>query len=228
MDFDNIYKEIIEISGTRYKYHTEIKPRIKYIWERISDLICSGGTVVEIGVGPMTGLVKQLKNVNVIAVDHVYDQQALCRKFNIELRICDLQTTPLPLDDESVDMILMLEVIEHLCIYPKYVLDEIYRKLKPGGYLVISTVNFLRISNRIRVLMGEHPLSHFEPSEDGHNHVHEFVPADLTSYMKKSGFIIEATYRFGLTGGSFILSMLLKMAYLYPCFRNYFMVVAKK
>lgn len=228
MDFGTLYKEIVEVSGTRSDYHARIKPRIIYTWERICDLISADSSVVEVGVGPMTALVKQLKKVQVIAVDHVHDQEALCKKFNIELRICDLQTNPLPLEDESVDMILMLEVIEHLCVYPKYVLDEIYKKLKVGGYLVVSTVNFLRISNRVRVLVGKHPLRNFEPSEDGHNHVHEFAPKDLADYMKKSGFNIEKTYRYGLACTSHILSVILRIAYTYPRFRNYFVIVARK
>jgi SAM-dependent methyltransferase len=228
MDFDTAYKEIVEVSGTRYDYHSGIKPRIIHAWERISDLISPGCTVVEVGVGPMTALAKQLKGAKVIALDHIDDQADLCRKFNIELRLFDMQTDPLPLDDESVDIMLLLEVIEHLCVYPKYVLDEIYRKLKPGGHLVVSTVNFLRISNRVRVLLGRHPLSHFEPSEDGHNHVHEFAPKDLANYMKKSGFQIEKIYRYGFIGGSPVFSMLLRIAYLYPRFRNHFMIVAKK
>lgn len=222
MDFDTLYKKIVEVSGTRYDYHSRIRPRMIYTWERISPLISSDSTIVEIGVGPMTAIVKQLKGAEVIGVDHIDDQAALCKNFDIELRICDLQTDFLPLDDESVDMILLLQVIEHLCVYPKHVLDKIYKKLKPGGYLVISTVNFARISNRIRVLLGKNPLSHFEPSKDGRNHIHEFVPEELANYMKKSGFSVEKTYRYGLGKDVGIISKFLGLAYLYPRFRNYF------
>jgi SAM-dependent methyltransferase len=228
LDFDTLYKEIVEVSGTRYDYHARSKRRMIYTWEKISDLISSDNTVVEVGVGPMTAMVKQLKGAKVIGVDHIDDQTALCKKFNIELRICDMQTDPLPLDDESVDMILLLQVIEHLCIYPKYVLDEIYKKLKPGGYLVISTVNFVRISNRVRILAGKNALNHFEPSEDGRNHIHEFVPEELANYIKKSCFSIDKMYLYGLASGPFIVSILLRLAYIYPSFRNYFMIVAKK
>lgn len=228
MDFDTLYKKIVEVSGTRYDYHSGIKPRMIYTWEKISPLISSDSTVVEIGVGPMAAMIKVLKEAEVIGVDHIDDQVALCKNFNIELRICDLQVDTLPLDDESVNMILLLQVIEHLCVYPKHVLDKIYRKLKPGGYVVISTVNFVRISNRIRVLLGKNPLNNFEPSEDGHNHIHEFVPEELANYMKQSGFSVEKTYRFGFPAGPTIISMALRFMYLYPKFKNYFMIVGKK
>lgn len=228
MDFDALYKKIVEVSGTRYDYHSKIKPRMIYTLERISPFILPDSTIVEIGVGPMTAMIKALKEVEVIGVDHIDDQAALCKDFDIELRTCDLQVDALPLDDESVDMILLLQVIEHLCIYPKHVLDKIYRKLKPGGYLVISTVNFVRISNRIRVVLGKNPLSHFEPSEDGHNHIHEFVPEELANYMKKSGFSIEKTYRYSCGKKVGIISKLMGLAYLYPRLRNYFMLIGKK
>lgn len=32
MDFDTLYKEVIEVSGTRYDYHARIKQRMKYTW----------------------------------------------------------------------------------------------------------------------------------------------------------------------------------------------------
>lgn len=200
-----------------------------YTWEKVSPLISCGSTVVEIGVGPISAITKQLKNVRVIGVDLGDDQLPLCDKFNIDLRMCDIQTEPLPLENGSVDMVLFLQVIEHLCMYPNVILDQIYKKLKTGGYLVVSTVNFLRISNRIRTLLGLTPLKNcFEPSEDGRNHIREYVLSELLYYLKKSGFNIEETDRFALPAGSVIISTLLRFMYIYPSFRNYFMIIAKK
>ena len=229
MDVDTLYKDIIDVSGTSYDYHVRIKPRMIYFWKKISHLISSDSVVVEIGVGPMAAMVKQLKGVKVIGVDHIDNQRAMCDNFDIELRMCDLQTDPLPLDDESVDMIFLLEVIEHLCAYPNDILDEVYKKLKPGGYLVISTVNFLRIYNRIRVLLGKNPLiNYFERSKDGRNHIREFIPDEMAYYMRKSNFGIDKVYRSGFPVGSAIVSRVLRFLYLYPKFRNYFMIVGKK
>jgi len=227
MDLDTLYKEIVNTS--RSDYHRRTKSRIAYTWEKIYPLISAGSTIVEIGVGPMSVLAKQFGAAEVIGVDLNKNQAALCNKFNIELRTCDLQTEPLPLEDESADMIMFLEIIEHLCIYPNYVLSKMYRKLKAGGYLVVSTVNFIRISNRIRVLCGRNPLiNYFEPSEDGRNHIREFVLSEVSHYMENSGLSIEKTYRFGAPAGRPHVSMLLRLAYMYPRFRNYFMIIGKK
>jgi 2-polyprenyl-3-methyl-5-hydroxy-6-metoxy-1,4-benzoquinol methylase len=227
MDFDAVYKEITAVSGS--SYHARIKGRVAYTWERVSPLIKADSIVVEIGVGPMAAVVTQLKGAHVIGVDINDDQRDLCNRFKIDLRMRDVQAQGLPLEDESADVILLLEVIEHLCVYPRYILDEIYTKLKTNGYLVLSTVNFLRISSRIRVLLGRNPLiNYFEPSEDGRNHIREFVPAEMAYYMRQSGFSIEKTHCFAELSGPSVISMLLRLAYLYPRFRNHFMVVGKK
>lgn len=227
MDFETLYKEIVAVTDS--SYHIRIMQRVAYIWERIFPLISSGSTVLEIGIGPMSALVKKLTESEVIGVDLNDAQSALCNKFDIDLKICDIQAEQLPLEDESVDMVLLLEVIEHLCIYPNNVLDDIYKKLKTGGYLVLSTVNFLRVASRIRVLLGKNPLvNYFERSKDGRNHIREFVPAEMAYYIEKSGFSVEKTFLFGIPFGSFIVSNLLRLAYLYPMFRNYFMIIGKK
>jgi SAM-dependent methyltransferase len=45
----------------------------------------------------------------------------------------------LPIANESVDLVLSLQVLEH-CIHPERVLQESHRVLVPGGRLVLSTV----------------------------------------------------------------------------------------
>lgn len=227
MDFDSLYEEIVRVTGS--SYHSRIKQRMRYTWDQVSPLITSNSTVVEIGVGPMSALVKRLKGAEAIGIDINDDQSALCNTFQIDLKTCDIQVEALPLEDESVDVILFLETIEHLCAYPNNVLDNIYKKLKTGGYLSLSTTNFLRIASRIRVLLGKNPLrNYFEPSPSGQNHIREYIPSEMAYYMRKSGFSIKKTCRFGIPYGPCIVSSLLRLAYLYPGFRNYFMIIGKK
>jgi len=227
MDFDSLYEEIVRVTNS--PYHARIKRRMRYTWQKVSALISPDSMVAEIGVGPMSALVKRLKGAEVIGVDLNNAQSALCKAFQMDLRTCDVQVEPLPLENESVDVILFLEVIEHLCTYPNNVLNDIYKKLRAGGYLILSTTNFLRIASRIRMVMGKNPLiNYFEATEDGHNHVREFVLDEMLYYMKKSGFDIDQTYRFGALDKPSIVSMLLLVAYLYPGFRNYFMIIGRK
>lgn len=61
-----------------------------------------------------------------------------------------------PFESHIFDVVSGLEVIEHINDTDKF-LDEIYRVLKPGGYLVLSTPNICMLKNRFRVLFGLYP-----------------------------------------------------------------------
>ncbi len=229
MQFDEAYNLLLRASHASELYHRKVRSRIAYTWNRIEHLITPEARVVEIGVGPMSPVIKLLANAEVIGVDHTALQAELCRTFDIALRSCDIQSEPLPLDDSSVDMVLLLEVIEHLCMYPTCVLRQIYDKVKPGGYCVLTTVNFLRLSNRIRMLTGRNPLLTFcEPSEGGRNHIREYVLEEMRHYVEDAGFQIAETALFQVLDSSLAGRLYSRIAGLYPRHRNYFLVIARK
>ncbi len=58
----------------------------------------------------------------------------------------------LPFRSEHFDLVIMLEVIEHLADIP-HALDEIARVLKPGAVAIITTPNRLNITSRIHYLL---------------------------------------------------------------------------
>jgi 2-polyprenyl-3-methyl-5-hydroxy-6-metoxy-1,4-benzoquinol methylase len=226
-ELDRLYKELVRTS--RNPYHRNIKKRILYSWNKISHFISKTDLVVEIGVGPISVLAKQIGGAKVIGIDIDNSQSTLCSRFGIELHICNVETSQLPIRDNSVDVIFLLEVIEHLCMYPKNLFDELYKKLKNNGILIVSSVNFLRFSNRIRVLLGKSPLiNHFEQTADGRNHIREFLPSEMSYYMTKSGFRTIGQYLFGISKDRSVTSTLLNLTYLYPSFRNYFLIIGKK
>lgn len=65
--------------------------------------------------------------------------------------LCDLNSEPLPYDDDCFDVVTFTEVIEHIENH-RMVLREIFRVLKPGGHVVITTPNILNIKSRLRFL----------------------------------------------------------------------------
>ncbi len=64
----------------------------------------------------------------------------------------------IPLSNESVDVIFASDVLEHL-VNPNVFIAELYRVLKPGGYLVLDTPNLASWHNIFALLIGLQPFS---------------------------------------------------------------------
>jgi len=104
---------------------------------------------------------------------------------------CDIVNNPLPLADDSIDCILFADVIEHLLHSPKFPLSEFRRVLRSGGVCVATTPNAMRLSVRLRVLLGYSNWPHIGdffdlPHHGGHHH--EYTIAEFTSVFKMSNF----------------------------------------
>jgi ubiquinone/menaquinone biosynthesis C-methylase UbiE len=82
----------------------------------------------------------------------------------------------IPLEDNSVDVVVTFETIEHIENYKKF-LDEISRVLKDDGIAIVSTPNDL------------------EFYEGNHFHLHEFTESELTNLLKKKFKFIHKYYQ---------------------------------
>jgi SAM-dependent methyltransferase len=91
----------------------------------------------------------------IVGVD--VDRSALARagRRGIETVWADLDE-PLPFEDESFDVVVAGEVLEHLRL-PERALAEAHRVLRPGGLLVGSVPNCFRLKTRLRFLLGRPP-----------------------------------------------------------------------
>jgi SAM-dependent methyltransferase len=63
----------------------------------------------------------------------------------------------IPLSNESIDLVFAGEIIEHL-VDPDKFLNECYRILRPGGYIIITTPNLASWFNRIALMLGYQPF----------------------------------------------------------------------
>jgi len=88
---------------------------------------------------------------------------------------------PLSPKSNSTDLVIALEVIEHL-FDTDFFLTEIYRILKPGGLLILSTPNLASITNRLKLLLGGYP-KYLEYSSQGAGHLHLYTLPILRSQI---------------------------------------------
>jgi 2-polyprenyl-3-methyl-5-hydroxy-6-metoxy-1,4-benzoquinol methylase len=89
--------------------------------------------------------------------------------------------------EEKYDIIISTELIEHL-LEPEKFLENLKKILKPDGFIVLTTPNFLMWSNRIKMFLGK-----FEYRETGfwdRGHIHFFTYYSLKKVLKNLGYKI--------------------------------------
>lgn len=106
----------------------------------------------------------------------------------------DLNHGTLPYKENSFDLITFTEVAEHLENHHT-IIREIYRVLKPGGMLVMTTPNILNIKSRIRFFLYGF-WNFFGPMPVGHDS-HESALGHITpiSYFYLGHSLMEAGFR---------------------------------
>jgi ubiquinone/menaquinone biosynthesis C-methylase UbiE len=106
--------------------------------------------------------------------------------------------TKIGLKDASVDCVIAGEVIEHFKD-AGVMLKEVWRILKDGGCLIITTPNGRRLSSRLRKIFGRERkfpravgrMQDNRQHDETDMHYIEYAPDELSTTLKKFGFEIE-------------------------------------
>lgn len=126
-------------------------------------------TVLDVASGEGYGtalLGKSARQTTGVDVDKVTIKHAQKKYSSSKVKFIKGNGRKLPLKDQSVDVVVSFETIEHVKDYKNF-MSEIKRVLKSDGLLILSTPNDL-----------EYP-------EGNHFHLHEFKQAELESLVKK-------------------------------------------
>lgn len=137
--------------------------------------------LLDIGCG-RGGLLKMAAKRGWKAIGCEFSQEAteLCRKNNLEV-ICG-KLPEINFEADYFDVICMQEVIEHVDEKPGEFFAEVFRILRPGGALYLTTPN---LNSLTRFLLGaKWRAFHIE-------HRFLFTPYTLKEILKNSGFIIR-------------------------------------
>jgi glycosyltransferase involved in cell wall biosynthesis/SAM-dependent methyltransferase len=112
----------------------------------------------------------------------------------VEISPANAERDHLPFADESFDLVLAMEIFEHLALDPHFFLCEAWRVLRPGGHLVITTPNICSHRGVRKMLSNEAPYSFgiFVPTGGVYGrHNREYAPRELAVLGQAAGFETE-------------------------------------
>lgn len=183
-------------------YLTEDFERFVLTWSMVSD---ESGRCLEVGANPYftTVLLTELTELSVELTNsfdpdgtgaasqhisyrrahdgHVIENEASYHQVNVERH-------PLPFDDDSFDVVLFCEVIEHLLTDPVAALIEFKRVLRPGGTLVVTTPNVSRLENVARLVAGANLYDPYSGHGPYGRHNREYTRHELHRLLTFAGF----------------------------------------
>lgn len=164
--------------------------------------------VLEIGGLPyfMTVLIKKFFGYDVSVIDEPARDQGEGNNFQtltsdtgdsyrIGYQVANIERDRWPYADDSFDLVIYCEVIEHLIYNPTHTLAEAHRVLKKdSGRLLISTPNALSVTLLLGGLRGENYFPPYDGYSEYARHNRLFSTDELIYLVSKVGYYVHACY----------------------------------
>lgn len=165
-------------------YSLEYKEKLPLEGIKILDVGCGGGLIsmplAQMGA-QVTGIDANEHNVNA-ATKYAKDN-----KIDVDLKHTTVEKL-LPKLKQSYDVVISLEVIEHVA-NPKEFVQNLTKLIKPGGMIVLSTINRTLKSYVYAIVMAEYILGWVPKKTHDHN---KFVkPSELTKMINNTGLSLK-------------------------------------
>ena len=145
------------------------------------------GRVLDVGCGDgfLTAQILQRFNLkNVYGLDISSKAVDLARLKHPEIKFQQGALNHIPEETNSIDSVTMIEVIEHL-VDIEGTLKELFRVMKPGGILLITTTDFNLLKQIIIAIFFFE--KYFYPTNP---HIRFFKKSTLADILSKNGFSI--------------------------------------
>lgn len=203
MDSSNILKILqdnnLDTSVESNNYFSFHKDRFNFLIKKLQENYHDGKSFLELGSfrGYMM-IAASLIGYKVSGVDlekYVDEIRELSEKYNFTNLPLDLEKNILPFQDNSFDVIVFSEVLEHLNFHPGRVFSEIARVLKKNGHVIVTTPNLSRLNNIVKLIFNNSINAELDqPFHEG-THYREYTSQEIVYLMKEAGLHnIETTF----------------------------------
>jgi SAM-dependent methyltransferase len=111
----------------------------------------------------------------------------------------NMERDPFPFADDSFDLVLFCEILEHLPVDPVHPLAEIHRVLKPGGLMLLTTPNAARWDNVARMLRGDNVFGPLSGYGVYGRHNREYTQGEVEDLLSRCGYEILTSFDADIT-----------------------------
>lgn len=138
--------------------------------------------VLDLGAGSGSDLLlarKRIRGARLLALEGFPPNVERLAALGVEARPHDLERGRFPYTDESLDIVMANQVLEHTKeVF--WILHEVSRTLRVGGRLIIGVPNLAALHNRVLLGLGRQP----SPIKTLSAHVRGFTRGDLLAFLE--------------------------------------------
>jgi SAM-dependent methyltransferase len=198
--FDRVYNE--HVMGGAFAeiavYYEMARARYWRSLQLLCDIGLSGQErVVEFGGGQMAILLNKMFGMDCTVADINEEFRAPVDRVGLPFVVGNIANEPAIAGGGRYDLIIMLEVIEHIPEPPYVTLKKLKAILDAGGRIFLTTPNLFRLRNTARMIMGRDFLDEFQIAEAGQGlgHQMEYSAEHFGWQVRKAGFDVQAIRR---------------------------------
>ncbi len=246
-----------EADSSLRKTYTEIKYQhdeqghryIETHWERYVSLLTlipdvdEKTRVLEVGASILSAHLHTTYGCPVTVLYHEIEKEWKLRfeQLQISAHPVELMRDHLPVEDDSFDLILFNEVMEHFPLKPDFFMRQLIKKLSDDGELFFSVPNFATSEKRLQFLCGKNPQDPMDEQYIYYAHHREPVMHECIDLVRSCGGDVFYYGWYDLDGNHNAVPLLKRHLFhlwrlrihpllhlIFPPVRNYLLLRAKK
>jgi len=175
-------------------YWERHQPRYRYLLELLEDLRTRHRfeRILDVGMGFQTRLLSRLfpdSRVDCLGVgeDGRFRPAGEFTFYPVDLNEAAARESPPAPAPGQFDLIVFMEVLEHLYTPPETILRFLASRLRAGGIIVVTTPNAAWLKNRIKLLCGKNPFELLKDDRKNLGHIREYTRRELERSLEAAG-----------------------------------------